>query len=93
MRTAPHRSNRCEAARTDQVRSAAVLSGRGRYHNTIELTERQLVTPAKHRLGQRPPTEVAKARIRLVIESVFSNLKGRMRLEHHLAKTIGGLAQ
>ena len=34
-----------------------------------------------------------RARIRLVIESVFSNLKGQMRLEDHLAKTIAGLAQ
>jgi hypothetical protein len=29
---------------------------------------------------------------RLVIESVFSNLKGQMRLERHLAKTPAGLA-
>jgi len=29
----------------------------------------------------------------LVIESVFSNLKRQMRLEEHLAKTLGGLAQ
>lgn len=28
-----------------------------------------------------------------VIESVFSNLKRQMRLEDHLAKTIGGLVQ
>ena len=53
----------------------------------------QLVTPDKHRLGQRPPREIAKARIRLVIESVFSNLKRQMRLETHLAKTLAGLAQ
>jgi Transposase DDE domain len=63
------------------------------YERTLELIDVQLVTPDKHKLGQRPPAEVAKARIRLVIESVFSNLKGQMRLEHHLAKTIGGLAQ
>ncbi len=53
----------------------------------------QLVTPDKHKLGERPPAELAKARIRLVIESVFSNLKRQMRLEDHLAKTLGGLAQ
>ena len=29
---------------------------------------------------------------RLVIESVFANLKGQMRLERHLAKTPAGLA-
>jgi hypothetical protein len=40
-----------------------------------------------------PPTEVEKARIRLVIESVFSNLKQQMRLSDHLAKTTPGLAQ
>lgn len=63
------------------------------YDRTLELIDVQLVTPDKHKLGERPPAEVAKARIRLVIESVFSNLKGQMRLENHLAKTIGGLAQ
>ncbi|MDQ3648627.1 MAG: hypothetical protein M3433_08630 [Actinomycetota bacterium] len=51
----------------------------------------ELVTPAKHKLGQRLPGELAKARIRLVVESVFSNLKGQMRLEAHLAKTLPGL--
>jgi hypothetical protein len=50
----------------------------------------ELVTPNKHRLGDRPPAEVAKARIRLVIESVISNLKRQMRLEDHLAKTLAG---
>ena len=53
----------------------------------------ELITPERHRLGQRPPSEIEKARIRLVIESVFANLKGQMRLEDHLAKTVGGLAQ
>ena len=63
------------------------------YQRTMELIRVQLVTPDKHKLGERPPGEVAKARIRLVIESAFSNLKRQMRLEHHLAKTLGGLAQ
>jgi Transposase DDE domain len=63
------------------------------YLATIELTGRRLITPDKHRLGERPPAELAKARIRLVIESVFSNLKGQMRLEDHRAKTLPGLAQ
>jgi hypothetical protein len=53
----------------------------------------QLITPERHQLGNRPPVEIAKARIRLVIESVFSNLKRQMRLEQHLAKTIAGLVQ
>jgi Transposase DDE domain len=64
-----------------------------RFQRTLELIDIQLVTPDHHRLGQRPPSEVEKARIRLVIESVFSNLKRQMRLEHHLAKTLPGLAQ
>jgi len=59
----------------------------------LELTEVHLVTPERHRLGERPPAETAKARIRLVIESVFANLKGQMRLDRHLAKTVGGLVQ
>lgn len=63
------------------------------YDASMELINIELVTPERHRLGQRPPPEVAKARIRLVIESVFSNLKRQMRLEHHLAKTIAGLVQ
>ncbi|HEY6356361.1 MAG TPA: IS982 family transposase [Burkholderiaceae bacterium] len=63
------------------------------YGRTMELIDIQLVTPNKHKLGQRPPSEIAKARIRLIIESVFSNLKRQMRLETHLAKTPGGLAQ
>jgi hypothetical protein len=63
------------------------------YRDTMELIEIELITPAKHKLGQRPPSEIAKARIRLIIESAFSNLKRQMRLEEHLAKTTPGLAQ
>jgi Transposase DDE domain len=63
------------------------------YDASMELIEVELVTPERHRLGQRPPAELAKARIRLVIESVFANLKRQMRLGEHLAKTIGGLVQ
>jgi hypothetical protein len=63
------------------------------YGRTMELIDVQLITPAKHKLGQRPASEIAKARIRLVIESVFANLKRQMRLEDHLAKTLPGLAQ
>ena len=60
---------------------------------SMELVGVRLITPERHQLGKRPPAEIAKARIRLVIESVFSNLKRQMRLEQHLAKTIGGLVQ
>ena len=63
------------------------------YERTIELVSVALITPERHRLGERPPVEVLKATIRLVIESVFSNLKRQMRLEEHLAKTLGGLVQ
>jgi hypothetical protein len=45
------------------------------YRASMEALGIELVTPGKHRLGERPPSEVAKARIRLVIESVFSTLK------------------
>jgi hypothetical protein len=63
------------------------------YDQTMQLIDVHLITPDKHRLGQRPPREIAKARIRLVIESVISNLKRQMRLDQHLAKTTPGLAQ
>ncbi len=63
------------------------------YERSMGLIDVELVTPEKHRLGERPPTEVEKARIRLIIESVFSNLKRQMRLEDHLAKTLPGLVQ
>jgi hypothetical protein len=63
------------------------------YDTSMRLIDVQLVTPERHRLGQRPGPELAKARIRLVIESVFANLKRQMRLDAHLAKTIGGLVQ
>jgi hypothetical protein len=63
------------------------------YKQQMQLIAVELITPQRHKLGQRPPAEIAKARVRLVIESVFSNLKRQMRLEHHLAKTTPGLAQ
>lgn len=63
------------------------------YRQQMELIAIELVTPARHKLAERPPGEIAKARVRLIIESVFSNLKRQMRLEDHLAKTTPGLAQ
>jgi Transposase DDE domain len=60
---------------------------------TLELTDVELITPERHRLGERPPAELEKTRIRLVIESLFANLKRQMRLGDHLAKTIPGLVQ
>ena len=61
--------------------------------STLELLGVELITPERHRLGERPPAELEKARIRLVIESVFANLKRQMRLGEHLAKTVAGLVQ
>ena len=63
------------------------------YERTMSLIDVTLITPDKHKLGARPPTEIAKARIRLIVESVFSNLKRQMRLDQHLAKTVAGLTQ
>ena len=57
------------------------------YRDCMELIDIRLITPERHRSGARAPIEIAKARIRLVIESVFSNLKRQMRLEGHLATT------
>lgn len=51
-----------------------------------------LLTPDKTRTATNIVRERALASSRLVIESVFANLKGQMRLERHLAKTPAGLA-
>ena len=51
-----------------------------------------LLTPNKTRTAANRGRERALASTRLVIESVFANLKGQMRLEQHLAKTPAGLA-
>jgi DDE family transposase len=51
-----------------------------------------LLTPNKTRTADNRGRERALASTRLIIESVFANLKGQMRLEHHLAKTPAGLA-
>jgi hypothetical protein len=51
-----------------------------------------LLTPDKTRTAANLGRERALASTRLVIESVFSNLKEQMRLEHHLARTPAGLA-
>jgi len=51
-----------------------------------------LLTPDRTRTADNIGRERQLASTRLVIESVFSNLKGQMRLEQHLAKTPAGLA-
>ena len=63
------------------------------YRDCMELINVHLVTPERYRPGPRSAGEIVKARVRLVIESVFSNLKRQMRLEDHLAKTLPGLIQ
>jgi IS5 family transposase len=50
-----------------------------------------LLTPDKTRTSANLGRERALASTRLVIESVFSNLKEQMRLERHLARTPAGL--
>jgi hypothetical protein len=61
------------------------------YLASMQLIDIELITPAKHKVSQRPAAEIAKARIRLVIEAVFATLKRQMGLQEHLAKTLGGL--
>jgi hypothetical protein len=51
-----------------------------------------LITPQKTRTATNLGRERALASTRLVIESVFANLKQQMRLERHLARTPAGLA-
>src|SRR6266550_5161889 len=67
------------------------LWGRG-YKQRLAADNVLLLTPEKTRTADNLNRERALASTRLVIESVFSNLKGQMRLEHHLAKTPAGLA-
>lgn len=63
------------------------------YKESMESINVHLITPERHQPGQRPLKEKVKARIRLVVESVFADLKHKMRLDRHLAKTVPGLAQ
>lgn len=63
------------------------------YNERMTCTEVELLTPARERTASNRNRERTLASTRLVIESVFSNLKEQMRLERHLAKTPAGLAQ
>jgi hypothetical protein len=67
------------------------LWGRG-YRERLAAAGVELLTPAKERTAGNEGRERRLASVRLAIESVFSNLKGQMRLERHLAKTPAGLA-
>jgi Transposase DDE domain len=62
------------------------------YRERLATTGVELLTPAKQRTADNETRERRLASVRLAIESVFSNLKGQMRLERHLAKTPAGLA-
>jgi hypothetical protein len=67
------------------------LWGRG-YQVRLAADHVRLLTPDRTRTAANIGRERALASLRLVIESVFANLKGQMRLERHLAKTPAGLA-
>src|SRR5919201_2137326 len=62
------------------------------YRERLAANGTALLTPEKTRTAANFGRERALASTRLVIESVFSNLKEQMRLEHHLARTPAGLA-
>jgi hypothetical protein len=62
------------------------------YATRLAASGTTLLTPEKARTRSNLRRERALASTRLVIESVFSNLKEQMRLEHHLARTPAGLA-
>jgi len=62
------------------------------YRERLAASGVELLTPAKERTACNELGERRLASVRLAIESVFSNLKGQMRLERHVAKTPAGLA-
>jgi hypothetical protein len=62
------------------------------FRTRLEADGVRLLTPNQTRTAATLGFEQALASTRLVIESVFSNLKGQMQLERHLARTVPGLA-
>jgi hypothetical protein len=76
--------------------AAVVIADKGfwgrDYQARLAADRTTLLTPDKTRTAANLGRERALASTRLVIESVFANLKGQMRLEQHLAKTPAGLA-
>ena len=62
------------------------------YARRLAASGTTLLTPDKTRTEANQRREHALASTRLVIESVFSNLKEQLRMEHHLARTPAGLA-
>jgi hypothetical protein len=75
--------------------SAVVVADKGfwgrDYAHRLAASGTTLLTPDKTRTAANLGRERALASTRLVIESVFANLKEQMRLEHHLARTPAGL--
>ena len=75
----------------------AVIADKGlwgrAYNEQMGCSQVELLTPARERIAANHAREHALASTRLVIESVFANLKEQMRLERHLANTPRGLAQ
>jgi hypothetical protein len=76
---------------TEVVIADKGLWGRS-YRERLASSGVTLLTPDRTRTAANLGREQALASLRLVIESVFANLKGQMRLERHLAKTPAGLA-
>jgi len=78
------------------IPAAVVVADKGfwgrDYRERLAATGTTLLTPDRRRTHANENRERALASTRLVIESVFANLKGQMRLERHLAKTPAGLA-
>jgi DDE family transposase len=62
------------------------------YQAPLSAAGTTLLTANKTRTTANAGRERALASTRPVIESVFANLKGQIRLERHLAKTPAGLA-
>jgi IS5 family transposase len=71
--------------------AAVVVADKGLWgrndREQLAATGTTLLTPEQTRTASNLDRERALASTRLVIESVFSNLKEQMRLEHHLART------
>ena len=63
-----------------------------RYTRRLAADGTRLLTPERTRTPVNERRDRALASTRLVIESVFANLKEQMRLERHLARTPAGLA-
>jgi hypothetical protein len=62
------------------------------YNERMSSSNVRLLTPARERTAGNRDREHALASTRLVVESVFANLKEQMQLARHLAKTPRGLA-